>query len=290
MPTRFSGYAPYDGMLVSRGIVGGDKVAGKYSEAQAMRFRRVGARRFLAPRRASLRAAADLRRLRRLHLPQGGGAALLARGHGRVLRRRRVHPRLLGRPHHLRLRRDCSTAMDGGTDETRRRFDITLENARAFLPAAKQISNSFTPLGVIQGWSPGSMAEAARQLVAMGYDYLALGGTVPLKSPQIKACLRAIREAVPPDDAPAHPRVREGQRDRELRAVQDHQLRHDFAADPRVQGREGKLLPAGRRRSAQILHRHPRSSGARKHEAAAPREAGCCRTGRPRRDGARGAR
>jgi len=43
------------------------------------------------------------------------------------------------------------------------------------------------------------MADAARQLAAMGYTYLALGGTVPLKSHQIKACLRAIREAVPVD-------------------------------------------------------------------------------------------
>jgi hypothetical protein len=41
------------------------------------------------------------------------------------------------------------------------------------------------------------MAEAARRLVAMGYDYLALGGTVPLKAPQIKSCLSAIRDAVP---------------------------------------------------------------------------------------------
>src|SRR3546814_17282985 len=41
------GYAPYDGVLVSRGIVGGPAVGGKYSEAQAMRFRRVGARTFL---------------------------------------------------------------------------------------------------------------------------------------------------------------------------------------------------------------------------------------------------
>src|SRR3546814_10059993 len=59
------------------------------------------------------------------------------------------------------------------------------------------MSNRFTPLGVIQGWSAGSMAEAARRLVAMGYNYLAVGGTVPLKSPQIKACLRAIRDVVP---------------------------------------------------------------------------------------------
>ena len=55
----------------------------------------------------------------------------------------------------------------------------------------------FTPLGVVQGWSPGSMAEAARSLVAMGYEYLALGGMVPLKSPEIKLCLQAIREAIP---------------------------------------------------------------------------------------------
>src|SRR3546814_9387350 len=41
------------------------------------------------------------------------------------------------------------------------------------------------------------MAEAALRLVAMGYNYLAVGGTVPLKSPQIKACLRAIRDVVP---------------------------------------------------------------------------------------------
>ncbi len=41
------GYAPYHGLLVSRGIVGGDKIAGKYSESQSMRFRRIGARAFL---------------------------------------------------------------------------------------------------------------------------------------------------------------------------------------------------------------------------------------------------
>ena len=87
--------------------------------------------------------------------------------------------------------------MEGGTEEARRRFEITLENADSFLRASRQVSNRFTPLGVIQGWSPGSMAEAARRLRAMGYGYLALGGTVPLKTPQIKACLQSIREAVP---------------------------------------------------------------------------------------------
>src|SRR3546814_6336066 len=77
--------------------------------------------------------------------------------------------------------------MEGGTTEAHRRFDITLENANAVWRATRDMSNRFTPLGVIQGWSPGSMAEAARRLVAMGYNYLAVGGTVPLKSPQIRS-------------------------------------------------------------------------------------------------------
>jgi tRNA-guanine family transglycosylase len=59
------------------------------------------------------------------------------------------------------------------------------------------VGNHFTPLGVVQGWSPGSMAMAAEQLVAMGYHYLAVGGTVPLTSEQIHQCLRAIRGTIP---------------------------------------------------------------------------------------------
>ena len=41
-PHELLGYAPYDGILVSKAIVGGHRVTGKYSESQAMRFRRVG--------------------------------------------------------------------------------------------------------------------------------------------------------------------------------------------------------------------------------------------------------
>jgi hypothetical protein len=190
------GYAPYDGILVSRGIVGGDKVAGKYSESQAMRFRRVGARAFLRlddPRFEKMPIFGDCGAFT-YHQDEAppytpeDTAEFYADGgftHGCSV------------DHIIFDFDETVTGMDGGTNETRRRFDITLENARAFLPAVRQISNSFTPLGVIQGWSPGSMAEAARRLVAMGYDYLALGGTVPLKAPQIKSCLSAIRDAVP---------------------------------------------------------------------------------------------
>src|SRR3954462_7584127 len=61
-PHEIMGYAPYDGVLVSRGIVGDHRVKGKYTEAQAMRFRRVGVREFMrldTPKFADLQLFGD---------------------------------------------------------------------------------------------------------------------------------------------------------------------------------------------------------------------------------------
>lgn len=195
-PHEIMGYAPYDGMLVSRGIVGGTAVSGKYTEAQAMRFRRVGAREFL-----------------RLETPEFAKLPIFGDCGAFTYHKEDIPPYTSEDTAEFyddgKFTHGCSVdhiifdfdeslaGFEGGTEDARRRFDITLENAAAFRNATRHMSNRFTPLGVIQGWSPGSMAESARRLVSMGYDYLALGGTVPLKSPQVKACLRAIREAIP---------------------------------------------------------------------------------------------
>jgi hypothetical protein len=195
-PHEIMGYAPYKGMLVSRGIVGGVAVGGKYTEAQAMRFRRVGAREFLRLDKPQFE-----------HLPIFGDC-------GAFTYHKEDKPPYTPEDtaefyDDARFTHGCSVdhiifdfdeglkGMDGGTEEARRRFEITLENASAFRTATAHMSARFTPMGVIQGWSPGSMAEGARRLVAMGYDYLALGGTVPLKASQIKSCLAAIRENIP---------------------------------------------------------------------------------------------
>lgn len=186
---------PYDGMLVSRGIVGDMAVAGKYSSPQAMRFKREGARAFL--------------RLDKPHLKEmsifGDCGAFTYVKHD-------IPPYTpadtaefydtCGFTHGCSVDHiifdfdDTLIGLTGGSPEARRRYDITLSNAEQFLKEVKQ-SRPIRPLGVVQGWSPVSMAQAARQLVAMGYDYLAVGGMVPLKSDQIKHCLRAIRDAVP---------------------------------------------------------------------------------------------
>lgn len=74
------------------------------------------------------------------------------------------------------------------------RYDVTLENAREFMSLVRKEGNVFTPLGAVQGWSPASIAKAARSLVKMGYEYLAVGGLVPLKVEAIKIVLEAISE------------------------------------------------------------------------------------------------
>src|SRR5262249_41729869 len=53
-------------------------------------------------------------------------------------------------------------------------------------------------LGVAQGWSPQSYAASVRTLQSIGYDYIAVGGMVPLKTPEILKSLAAIDEVRKP--------------------------------------------------------------------------------------------
>lgn len=72
------------------------------------------------------------------------------------------------------------------------RQQLTLEYAAEFKRQHRSKQCSFKPLGVAQGWSPSSYAHSVNELQRMGYDYIALGGMVPLKTPQITACLEAV--------------------------------------------------------------------------------------------------
>lgn len=76
------------------------------------------------------------------------------------------------------------------------RYHITLDNAADFIKLARKSSVSFEPVGAVQGWSPESMAMAAKKLEQMGYRYLAVGGLVPLKVDAIHNVLREIRSAI----------------------------------------------------------------------------------------------
>jgi hypothetical protein len=197
-PHEFFRVPPYDGVLVSRGVVGDHRLAGKYSESQAMRFRRVGAREFLRLNDAKFKHFSIF--------GDCGAFSYVNAAEPPYTSEEMVEFYADGRFSH-----GCSVdhiifdfdptlteGMGGGNHRARARFDLTQQNARDFLKAARTLGRGFTPLGVIQGWSPGSMAHAARNLERMGYTYLSVGGMVPLPSPAIHLCLDAIRRAIRP--------------------------------------------------------------------------------------------
>lgn len=196
-PHEYFRNPPYDGVLISRGIVGDDLFPGKYTSSMAMRFRRVGARTFLRMTDARFRdtpifgdcGAFSYAKMN--EPPYNSEMMLEFYGDGQFTHGCSVD--------HIIFDFDADAKnMRGGSAVARERFDITLDNAEEFLRKSRYLGRKFTPLGVVQGWSPSSMGEAARRLEKMGYKYLAIGGLVPLRAEQIHLCLREIRERISP--------------------------------------------------------------------------------------------
>lgn len=72
------------------------------------------------------------------------------------------------------------------------RQDLTLDLAKRFFRQAK--GETFTRVGVAQGWSPKSYARAVKGLQKIGYEYIAIGGVVPLKTEKLVQVLDAVNE------------------------------------------------------------------------------------------------
>jgi Queuine tRNA-ribosyltransferase len=73
-----------------------------------------------------------------------------------------------------------------------KRYELTIDNARDFIEKHHSGGYTFTPMGVAQGWSPETYAEAVKGNVEMGYDYIALGGLARAPSKEIIEILKAI--------------------------------------------------------------------------------------------------
>ncbi|MCB9759487.1 MAG: hypothetical protein H6739_06575 [Alphaproteobacteria bacterium] len=189
---------PYDGLLVSRFSVECMGSQGRYTRAQSQRFLRGGAQRFL-------RFPAD-GRFDPDHHP-------ILCDCGAFNYRRDPEPpytvedtvefyTLCGFTHGVSVDHMIGQ-FDAMLDEPnlvpvptdwQRRYQITLDNADRFLRLSHAESTRYKPIGVAQGWSPRSYREAVRALVKMGYDYVALGGLVPLKTPEILQILESVKE------------------------------------------------------------------------------------------------
>lgn len=183
---------PYDGMLLSKAMVDPHSRAKsvRYSFAQVQRLKRQGIREFLRLDRPGLK--------RRIESMGDCGSFSYVNepeppyGVDSVIE------------FYLDCQFDYAISLDhvilGFQDdraevrpEWQSRFEITLEKAEEFLKRQRAEKLPFVPLGAAQAWSAASFRDAVSSLQKMGYDYIALGGMVPLKTMEILASLEAIK-------------------------------------------------------------------------------------------------
>ncbi len=182
---------PYDGLLVSKGIVDGfGPAGGRYTLAQRHRLLRVGVREFfrLDASPVPLRVIGDcgaFTYVREKTPPYSVDEVIDFYRECRFDYGISVDHVILSY-----IRKWDETAM--APIEELERQTMTLTLAAEFRTKCRARRVGFEPIGVAQGWSPQSYAHSVDELQRMGYDYIALGGMVPLKSGDILDCLKAV--------------------------------------------------------------------------------------------------
>jgi hypothetical protein len=183
-----------DGLLVSKAIVDGlPGAAGKYTLAQRHRLYRAGVRRFFrldaapGPRVETLGDCGSFSYWRDEAPPYTPDQVIDFYAECGFDLGISVD--------HVILGYDPAADQDSGhphlTDWAARQR-LTLDLASDFLARCRARRAGFEPMGVAQGWSPASYAQAVGELQRIGYVRIAVGGMVPLKTHEILACLRQI--------------------------------------------------------------------------------------------------
>ncbi|GAA4472903.1 tRNA-guanine transglycosylase DpdA [Phytohabitans houttuyneae] len=184
--------APFDGLLVSKAIVDGTAAAstGKYTVAQRHRLYRQGAQAFFRLNTGStqLKIMGDCGAFSYVNeeYPPYTVDEVIDFYDGCGFDYGIAVDHVIFQYEPTVVRTDPRAA------EWVRRQEITLTLAADFWKRCSARDVHFTPVGVAQGWSPESYADAITTLQRIGYKRIALGGMVPLKTYEILACLRAI--------------------------------------------------------------------------------------------------
>lgn len=76
--------------------------------------------------------------------------------------------------------------------EWERRRAITVTNASLFLDEVDRRGRPFEPVAVAHGWSAETYSDSVQQLQQLGYQRIAMGGMVPLRTPDILATLECV--------------------------------------------------------------------------------------------------
>jgi Queuine tRNA-ribosyltransferase len=190
------GSPPYQGLLVSKAMIDSHAGSGRYSAQQRQRFYRVGVREFFrldavpGPRLDTLGDCGAFTYLEEEVPPYDTDEVLSfyeAAGFDAGVSVDHVIP----------------IYEDGASHRTvdstwRERYELTLRLAERFRERHRELGLAFEPLGVAQGWSRASYADAVAALQEFGYRRIAIGGLVPLKTPDILAVLEAVAEVRKP--------------------------------------------------------------------------------------------
>lgn len=190
---------PYDGMLVSKPIVDGlQGAAGKYTEAQRNRLYREGARRFFRLDQSDTR----------LQIMGDCGAFTYVREHEPVYTVEEVLDFYDGCGFDIGISMDhlifgYDASLDAKStqevpEDWSYRQSLTIELAAEFLQLHRTRGCGFEPVAVAHGWSPKSYAYAVSELEKVGYTRIAMGGMVPLKTPDIIDALKEVSVVAAP--------------------------------------------------------------------------------------------
>lgn len=95
--------------------------------------------------------------------------------------------------------REGATVPTESVPEWERRRLLTISNAGQFLDRHESRHCSFGTIAAAHGWSAGTYAESVAALQQIGYQRIALGGMVPLRTVDILASLDAISDVLRPE-------------------------------------------------------------------------------------------
>jgi hypothetical protein len=177
----------YDGVLVSKAIVDGSiKGVGKYSMPQRQRLYRLGVRGFfrLPDHVETLGDCGAFNYVNEPEPPYTVDEVLDFYERCGFDAGVSVDHIILG------YRRNATDV----PEEWQQRRLISLSLAEKFMAAGQRRGTALELIGAAQGWDPSSYADSVQQLQDIGYQRIALGGMVPLKTPDILASLVAIDE------------------------------------------------------------------------------------------------
>jgi hypothetical protein len=167
----------YDGILIS-------KVVAEKSKKKAERINRMGVHRFLRlPRDFPVMGDCGAFGYIKEEVPPYSTSEIL--------------------DYYTRLDFDYGVSIDhfaiGEEADRLRRYQLTIENAKDFLKEHQKRGLPWTPIGAVQGWDEASFVKAAKQYIAMGYKYIALGAMVRRRTPEILGIAEAVRKVIPSD-------------------------------------------------------------------------------------------